>query len=226
MRNHLSQHYQEFFTCLQCKKIFRTIQSFENHQKGHSTSHTCQVCGQFFKLKSSLSNHSQVHLNQKLPCSHANCTKTFKQRSSQLMHIQWGHRETRDVKCTHCENYYFTPNLMRSHRYYYHGIIQDITPSHPNFGECVPLPEQRQQQRLEKKKNKKNSDDAIPTPISGPLASPPPHISSTSPPAPVTPAPVTPVTPVAPPCTLTPGRRNRNRSHTTPTPTPPPSQQT
>ena len=99
-RNHQAQHSQEFFKCLMCDKIFRTVMSFENHQKSHSTSYTCSICGQFFQLKTSLKNHSQVHLNLKLKCSHQNCSRTFRQHSNQLHHIQWGHKTTRDVQCT------------------------------------------------------------------------------------------------------------------------------
>ena len=211
MRNHMSQHHKEFYTCLQCKKIFRTIQSFEQHQQGHTVSHTCQVCGQFFRLKSSLKNHSQVHLDLKLPCSHANCSKTFKQRSSQLMHIQWDHKTTRDVKCTHCDKYYASPNKMRSHRYYKHGIISDITPGHPYFGLRHAL-SLAQQLKLKREKNKaskkaKSLDDPIPTSISGPLASPPAANISTTDDVQADPIQQTPV-----PKTPTPGRKNRNRS--------------
>ena len=221
-RNHQSQHEQEFYTCLRCNKVFRTVQSFDNHQKSHSASHTCSVCGQFFNLKTSLTNHSKIHLNLKLKCSQQNCDKTFSQRSNQLQHIQYGHKNTRTVKCTHCEKYYYTPNNMRAHRYFKHGIIGDITPGHPNFGKRVPLPEQRRQERLKKKtvsklSKKLASDNAIPTSIAGPLASPPQQVSNT-----------TSVTPDPAPAPLTPnpGRRQRNRSRARPrnsAPIPPPT---
>ena len=176
LRNHIGQHAKEFYKCLVCEKIFRTVNSFENHKISHSASHTCSICGQFFKLKSSLTNHNQVHLNLKLPCTHQNCDKTFKQRSNQLLHIKWGHNNTRDVKCTHCEKYYFTPNNMRSHRHYKHGIIADITPGHPEYGLRVPVPEIRRKER-ERRKQQKKLNESIPSQISGPLCSPPPQLT-------------------------------------------------
>ena len=176
IRNHMGQHSKEFYKCLVCSKIFRTVDSFENHQKYHSASHTCSICGQFFKLKTSLKNHNQVHLNLKLPCSHQNCDKTFRQRSNQLLHIQWGHKTTRGVKCTHCDKYYFTLNNMRAHRYYKHGIIADITPGHPEYGLRVPAPEIRRQER-ERRKQQKKLNESIPSQISGPLCSPPPQLT-------------------------------------------------
>ena len=90
----------------------------------------------------------------------------------------------RDVPCTHCDKMFMRPNNMRSHCYYKHGIIQDITPGHPKFGLWVPLPEQRRlarQKKAEEKAKRNKLSQPIPTQISGPLSSSPPQNTQDTP---------------------------------------------
>ena len=132
LRNHESTHAMEFYHCMKCFKVFQSVRAFENHRASHTSSHTCDICGKFFNLKTTLTNHLQIHSTDKMKCSHHGCTKTFKWRQNQLEHIQWVHRDTKDVPCTHCPKMFQTPMSMRTHRVNTHRTVPEITPGHPD----------------------------------------------------------------------------------------------
>ena len=67
LQNHYTNHKIEFYTCLVCDKLFRSVWSFEFQ---HPTVYTCADCSKTFKLKTFLTNHAQVHSNEWLSCSH------------------------------------------------------------------------------------------------------------------------------------------------------------
>ena len=131
LRNHSTHHKMEFYRCLLCAKIFRSIRSFESHQKTHSVRYTCTVCHNTFELKSSLKNHMAVHSTELETCSHKGCTKQFKHRGNFLEHVNWSHRKTKDVPCTSCNKYFQTPSSMRAHRIHKHGYVPELVPGHP-----------------------------------------------------------------------------------------------
>ena len=89
LRNHEAMHSMEFYRCMQCLKVFRSVRAFDNHCASHMASHTCQTCGKVFQLKTSLTNHMQIHSDHKMKCSVPGCKKTFRWRQNQLEHIQW-----------------------------------------------------------------------------------------------------------------------------------------
>ena len=134
LRNHDTAHRMEFYRCLLCARIFRSMRAFETHQKSHSASYTCAVCQKTFKLKSTLTNHLPVHSSDKSKCSHPGCKKTFKHRANHLEHVNYAHRKTKDVPCTHCSKMFQTPSSMRAHRVNTHGYVENITPGHPLGG--------------------------------------------------------------------------------------------
>ena len=82
LRNHYSQHNMEYYTCMQCNKVFRTLRSLDEHQTSHNERYTCEVCSQSFLLKTMLHNHMAVHSKTTLPCSHPGCSKTFHHRAN------------------------------------------------------------------------------------------------------------------------------------------------
>ena len=112
-------------------KVFRSMRSFENHNKSHSFDYTCEICRKTFMLKTSLTNHKQVHSIELMHCSFENCSKAFKHRQNQLEHIQWGHRDKKECPCTVCGKLFQTPTVMRGHRIRQHGHVVDLIPGHP-----------------------------------------------------------------------------------------------
>ena len=132
LHNHYAQHNMEYYTCMNCNRVFHTLRSFDTHQTSHNDRHICTVCKQSFKLKTTLHNHMSVHAKATLTCSHPGCPKTFKHRPNQLEHVTYGHRKTKDVPCSHCTKMFKTPTSMRAHRIVYHGYVPDITPGHPH----------------------------------------------------------------------------------------------
>ena len=131
LRNHEAMHSMEFYHCMQCLKVFRSVCAFDNHRASHMASHTCQTCGKVFQLKTSLTNHMQIHSDHKMKCSVPGCKKTFRWRQNQLEHIQWGpSRFTRRFLHT-LSKFFQTPTSMQTHRVNKHGFIPDITPGHP-----------------------------------------------------------------------------------------------
>ena len=131
LRNHDTAHRMEFYRCLLCARIFRSMRAFETHQKSHSASYTCGVCKKTFKLKSTLTNHLPVHSSDTSKCSHPGCTKRFKHCANHLEHVNYAHRKTKDVPCTHCSKMFQTPSSMRAHRVNTDGYVENITPGHP-----------------------------------------------------------------------------------------------
>ena len=67
LQNYYTNHKIEFYTCLVCDKLFRSVWSFEIHRQSHPTLYTYAKCSKTFKLKTSLTNHAQVHSNEWLP---------------------------------------------------------------------------------------------------------------------------------------------------------------
>ena len=132
LRNHDCNHKMEFFQCLMCFLVFRSICSFENHHLSHSKENNCSVCGNFFPLKSSLINHAQVHSSDRMHCP--KCRRTFKHQQNHLEHIVWAHRDRKEYPCTVCKKMFQNPTNMHSHRLRVHGPIADIVPGHP--GKC------------------------------------------------------------------------------------------
>ena len=134
LRNHVTHHKMEYYTCMLCNKVFRSVRSFDAHYQGHSVRHACTVCKQSFDRKSTLTNHITVHSTDKMCCSFPGCDRTFKHRGNLLEHVKWGHRDTKDVACTHCSKMFQTPSSMRAHRVLKHGYVEEITPGHPLAG--------------------------------------------------------------------------------------------
>ena len=130
LRNHSGHHKMEFYTCLLCAKVFRSIRAFETHQKTHSIHHTCEVCQQTFALKLTLTNHLAVHSSDRYTCPHQGCNKKIKHRGNFLEHVNWSHRKTKDVPCTNCDKYFQTPSSMRAHRIHQHGYVEELIPGH------------------------------------------------------------------------------------------------
>ena len=102
LRNHYTNHKLEFFQCLICDKIYRSVRAFEVHKESHDKHHVCLVCKKSFKLKSTLTNHAQVHSEDRMHCSHPGCDRTYKHRQNQLEHIKWGHRNAKTCPCKIC----------------------------------------------------------------------------------------------------------------------------
>ena len=115
LRNHSAHHKIEFYQCLVCAKVFRTVRAFESHQKTHSVRHMCTVCKTTFELKSTLKNHMAVHSTDLYKCPHKGCTKELKHCGNFLEHVNWSHRNLKDVPCTNCEKYFQTPSSMHAH---------------------------------------------------------------------------------------------------------------
>ena len=87
LRNHYTNHKIEFFTCLTCDKILRSVRAFEVHRDSHGKLFECDVCSKTFGLKTSLINHSQVHLDEVMHCSKPGCEKVFKHHQNHLEHV-------------------------------------------------------------------------------------------------------------------------------------------
>ena len=131
LRNHYTNHRIEFFQCLVCDEIYRSVRSFETHKKSHDELHVCLVCRKGFKLKSSLTNHDQTHSGERMSCSKDGCEKSFKNRQNQIEHIRWGHRKNKECPCTICGKLFQTPTNMRSHRLRQHGKAHELIPGYP-----------------------------------------------------------------------------------------------
>ena len=131
LRNHYTNHKIEFYTCLVCDKLFRSVQSFEIHRQSHPTLYMCTECSKTFKLKTSLTNHAQVHSNEQLACSHNGCKHTFHHRQNHLEHVKWGHRDNKECPCNVCGKMFQMPTHMRMHRVKKHGYVEELLPGHP-----------------------------------------------------------------------------------------------
>ena len=92
------------FTSVWYVQVFRTVRAFESHQKTHSVRHTCTVCKTTFELKSTLKNHMAVHSTDLYKCPHKGCTKELKHRGNFLEHVNWSHRNTKDVPLLTAKN--------------------------------------------------------------------------------------------------------------------------
>ena len=119
------------FTSVWYVQVFRTVRAFESHQKTHSVRHTCTVCKTTFELKSTLKNHMAVHSTDLYKCPHKGCTKELKHRGNFLEHVNWSHRNTKDVPCINCEKYFQTLSSMHAHRIHKHGYVPELVPGHP-----------------------------------------------------------------------------------------------
>ena len=126
LRNHYTNHRLEFFQCLVCDKIYRSVRAFEVHKESHDKHHVCLVCQKSFKLKSTLTNHAQVHSEDCIHCSHPGCEESFKHRQNQLEHIKWGHRDGKTCLCKICRKMFQTPTNMQTHSH-----ASDLIPSYP-----------------------------------------------------------------------------------------------
>ena len=47
LRNHYTNHKLEFYQCLICDKIYRSVRAFEVHKESHDKHHVCLVCQKF-----------------------------------------------------------------------------------------------------------------------------------------------------------------------------------
>ena len=144
LRNNYTNHKLEFYQCLICDEIYRSVRAFEVHKESHDKHHVCLVCQKSFKLKSTLMNHAQVHSQDHMHCSHPGCDKTYKHRQNQLEHIKWGHRDGKTCPCKICGKMFQTPTNMRTHRLRQHGHAPDLIPGYP-------LTERRKQLAAERK---------------------------------------------------------------------------
>ena len=116
LRNHYTNHRIEFFQCLICDKIYRSVRAFEVHRQCHDELYVCLVCNKGYKLQTTLINHQQVHSEEHMNCSYPGCNKSFKHRQNQVKHVQWGHRDKKECPCTICGKLFQTPTNMRTHR--------------------------------------------------------------------------------------------------------------
>ena len=131
LQNHYTNHRIEFFQCLVCDEIYRSVRSFETHKKSHDELHVCLVCRKGFQLKTSLTNHEQTHSDDRMTCSKDGCEKSFKNWQNQVEHIRWGHRKNKECPCTICGKLFQTPTNMRSHRLRQHGKARELIPGYP-----------------------------------------------------------------------------------------------
>ena len=129
--NHYANYKLEFYQCLICVKIYRSIRAFEVYKQSHDKHHVCLVCQKSFKLKSMLMNHAQVPSEDRMHCSHPSCDKTYKHQQNQLEHIKWGHRDGKTCPCKICGKMFQMPTNMRTHRLRQHGNAPDLIPGYP-----------------------------------------------------------------------------------------------
>ena len=146
LRNHDSSHKMKFYQCMLCYKYLRSLRSFENHRASHQSDHTCKECGKSFALKTSLYNHAQIHSTDRMKCTYPGCPRMFKHRQNFLEHVNFGHRTTKDVKCTICKKMFQTPTSMRAHRVHTHGDAPKLIPGHPLKG-LKPLKEKKKKKK-------------------------------------------------------------------------------
>ena len=153
LRNHYTNHKIEFYTCLVCDKLFRSVRSFEIYRQSHPTLYTCTECSKIFKLKTSLTNHAQVHSNKWLACSHNGCEHTFQHRQNHLEHVKWGHQDKKECPCNICGKMFQTPTNMRIHRVKKHGYVEELLLGHPYAEQAQKCRLDIVKQRNEAKKN-------------------------------------------------------------------------
>ena len=127
LRNHVSTHEEEFFTCLKCMRSFRSYKSFKAHTKVHDEGHKpfkCKHCGDQFEYDSTLQNHLQKHdLNYNV-CR--KCGKKYKYRQKYLDHIQHAHLETKTIECPLCKTFFQTKGSMATHKWKVHGTVRKL----------------------------------------------------------------------------------------------------
>ena len=126
LNNHMSVHQCDLFRCMKCYNVFRTTESFKRHMEVHTgTELRCKICKVRFDRKTSLSNHMQKH-SDKCAIVCPTCNKRFRYRQNGLEHVQWFHKENKEVQCPICKKMFQMPTYMRSHRARRHGLVSDI----------------------------------------------------------------------------------------------------
>ena len=127
LRNHVSSHEEEFFTCLKCFRSTRSYKSFKAHRAVHDKDYepfTCKHCDATFEYQSTLQNHMQKHDPSYNVCR--KCCKKYKYRQKYLDHIQHAHLDKKTVECPLCKNMFQTKGSMATHKWKVHGSVTKL----------------------------------------------------------------------------------------------------
>ena len=102
--------------CDQCGKSFKSANALESHKKKrgpqHSrTSYECEICGSKFFKKRELKTHRAQHDSREL-YSCTECTATFKDRETLLVHLK---RHRKSFQCSQCGHNFFNRGHLSEH---------------------------------------------------------------------------------------------------------------
>lgn len=110
---------KSIFTCDNCKKVFETKVSIEQHMETHKLKprrFRCPDCGRWFKFKTSLQNHQRnKHPNDDDIWTCKQCSRSYKTYSSYQNHIQY-HRDEGKFVCKICHKAFNRITHLKDHR--------------------------------------------------------------------------------------------------------------
>lgn len=98
------------FKCDLCDKMYKKMQSLQNHyysQHRPQPQVTCDVCGKRFRRKCLLASHIQTEhkrIKKKFTCDL--CNKQFKSKHSLVIHMR-SHTKEKPHKCEYCDKVRF-----------------------------------------------------------------------------------------------------------------------
>lgn len=66
--NHMKLHPEKIWSCPECKKQFRRLDKYKDHQKIHQNDRTflCVYCGKDFPTTKYMNRHLQTHIKEKV----------------------------------------------------------------------------------------------------------------------------------------------------------------
>ena len=124
LSNHSATHLEAEFKCTICGRVRKSQKSFENHMRFHREGFkTCDPCGKQFKESGQLNNHKKVKNQQHMYA----CTKCELQTllySWYHEHVQYGHRDKKEVLCDFCDKTFQLPTEMKAHQKSVHGGVR------------------------------------------------------------------------------------------------------
>ncbi|ODM90093.1 putative zinc finger protein [Orchesella cincta] len=110
---------EQYYECVECKKIFDTHSKLEAHMESHSSSpFVCDLCGKVYKMQKYLDDHQQQQHHKELklmPHKCKKCGKILNTAKSLDHHIRMKHTKETTFKCKECDFGTMYAKLLQRH---------------------------------------------------------------------------------------------------------------